>query len=269
VQLNRRKAQAGQALLDRHAVAAYQTGGMASVSALLSNDLADIAERLELVDQVAARQTAEVDEAQAAIAAHAEAALALDRLQSERQALLSSRQTAMKALDERFREARALTTRLRRERANTPQVKATADAGSAPAASSGGVACPMAEPYSFIDSWGASRSGGRSHKGTDIMAAYGTTVYAITNGVISRTRSGGGLGGIALYLQGDNGIEYYYAHMASLSVREGQRVRAGAVVATNGATGNAAGGPPHVHFEVHPGGSSPVNPYPYVKAACG
>ena len=32
-------------------------------------------------------------------------------------------------------------------------------------------ACPVAGPNSFVDSWGAPRSGGRTHEGTDIIAA--------------------------------------------------------------------------------------------------
>ncbi len=51
--------------------------------------------------------------------------------------------------------------------------------------------------------------------------------------------------------------------------RVGQRVKAGELIAINGQTGNARFTAPHVHFEVHPGGGTPVNPYPYVKAACG
>jgi murein DD-endopeptidase MepM/ murein hydrolase activator NlpD len=93
-------------------------------------------------------------------------------------------------------------------------------------------------------------------------------VHAIVDGVVSR-QSTSSLGGISLYLQGDNGIEYYYAHLDSYASRVGQRVKAGELIAYNGQTGNARFTAPHVHFEVHPGGGTPVDPYPYVKAACG
>ncbi len=38
-------------------------------------------------------------------------------------------------------------------------------------------------------------------------------------------------------------------------------VRMRQAIATVGDTGNATGDPPHVHFEYHPGGGEPVNPY--------
>jgi peptidoglycan LD-endopeptidase LytH len=128
--------------------------------------------------------------------------------------------------------------------------------------------CPVSKPYSFVDSWGAARSGGRAHKGTDIMNPMRNKVHAIVDGVISRF-SNSSLGGISLYLRGDDGNEYYYAHLDSYASRVGQRVKAGELIAFNGQTGNARFTAPHVHFEVHPGGGAPVNPYPYVKAACG
>lgn len=121
---------------------------------------------------------------------------------------------------------------------------------------------------SFRDTWGAPRSGGRRHKGVDVMAPYGAPVYAFTNGRISRLTSGG-LGGISLYMWGDDGNEYFYTHLAGYAagIYVGKRVEAGEHIAINGDTGNARG-TPHVHFEVHPGGGAPVNPYPYMAAAC-
>jgi murein DD-endopeptidase MepM/ murein hydrolase activator NlpD len=130
-------------------------------------------------------------------------------------------------------------------------------------------ACPLGQPLHFRDTWGAPRSGGRRHKGVDMFAPMGTPVYAMTNGVIAR-HSSSRLGGIGLYLRGDDGNEYYYAHLQRIlpGYGPGRRVEAGELIATNGDTGNARGGSPHVHFEVHPGGGRPVNPYPFTAAAC-
>ncbi len=134
---------------------------------------------------------------------------------------------------------------------------------------SGGLACPVDQPRSYSDTWGAARSGGRVHMGTDILAPHGTPLRAYESGTISRMHSNS-LGGISLYLQGASGNEYYYTHLSGyvsgLSV--GQRVSAGQHIGFVGDTGNAAG-IPHLHWEVFPGGGGNVNPYPYARSACG
>lgn len=134
---------------------------------------------------------------------------------------------------------------------------------------SGGLACPVDQPRSYTDTYGAPRSGGRAHLGVDILAPMGTPVRAYETGMISRMNSNS-LGGISLYLRGDSGNEYYYTHLSGYvsGMSTGQRVTAGQHIAFNGDSGNAAG-IPHVHWEVRPGGGGNVNPYPYAYSACG
>lgn len=131
-------------------------------------------------------------------------------------------------------------------------------------------ACPMDRGIShFIDSWGFPRSGGRRHRGTDIMGPMGAPVYAFTSGVIAR-HGNGRMSGLTLWLHGDDGQHYLYAHLQGYAPRGavGTRVRPGELIAYNGDTGNARGGAPHIHFEQHPGGGRAINPFPYLSAAC-
>jgi murein DD-endopeptidase MepM/ murein hydrolase activator NlpD len=163
-------------------------------------------------------------------------------------------------------EVRALFDRLQRAEANRAARSRTPRA-SRSVRLVGRYTCLVGPNHAFSDTWGAPRSGGRRHLGTDVFAPYGSPAYAVTDGVVTRTSSSSN-GGLGLYLRGTDGNEYYYAHMSRFTSSPGQHVTAGTEVARVGDTGNARGGPAHVHFEVHAGGGYPVNPYPYVRAWC-
>ncbi len=140
-------------------------------------------------------------------------------------------------------------------------------AGGLPAGSIPGFICPITSGASFINDWGFPRSGGRTHKGNDLFAPRGTPVVAVTAGTV-RLKSNS-LGGITAFLVGAEAT-YYYAHLDGYApgIATGQRVAKGTVLGYVGNTGNAIGGATHLHFQLHPGGGAPVNPYPTLRAAC-
>lgn len=123
--------------------------------------------------------------------------------------------------------------------------------------------CPVPGAH-FVNDWGFPRSGGRAHEGTDMMAPRGTPIVAPVGGTVSYAT--GAIGGKQFRLTGDDGMSYIGSHMDAFG--EAGRVERGEVIGYVGNTGNAAGGAPHLHFEVHPDGGAAMNPYPVVMAAC-
>jgi len=123
---------------------------------------------------------------------------------------------------------------------------------------------PVAGPADYRDDWYEARFGPpfHLHQGTDIFAARGTPVRAPSAGVVRF--EDGGLGGKAAYVTQPDGTFYYMAHLDGFAPKlaSGAAVKQGQVVGYVGDSGNAVGGSPHVHFEVHPRGGAAVNPKP-------
>jgi murein DD-endopeptidase MepM/ murein hydrolase activator NlpD len=240
-----------QLRLSQQAADLYRTGGRGDALAPLLGDQPPdtFARRMEYLDMVVDSGVDVVQEARQAQQVYDGNLAQMEQLAAQERALVEELDSAAQELDNQFRTVEARVEGFGSVR--------------------DGVACPVGEPSTFIDSWGFARSGGRSHQGTDILAPRGIPLFAYTDGVIEDTQNtDSGLAGLYYYLRGDDGNVYFGAHMDTLSVVPGQRVRAGEPIGTNGDTGNARG-TPHLHFELHPGGGRPVNPYSLVQAACG
>ena len=96
----------------------------------------------------------------------------------------------------------------------------------------------------------------RMHRGIDFHAAYGSPIYAVSDGLVEFAGRHGGHGNYVKLGHG-GGLETGYAHMSRIAVTPGERVRRGEVIGYVGSTGLSTG--PHLHFEVYKGGQT-VNP---------
>jgi len=97
---------------------------------------------------------------------------------------------------------------------------------------------------------GYSRSRGRIHAGRDIPIAHGTSLYAITDAVITDVGYDGGYGYYITFVD-TNGVEHFYGHLREMPrFKRGQTVSAGTVLGYVGSTGQTTG--PHLHWEVSP-----------------
>ncbi|MCU1375538.1 MAG: putative metalloendopeptidase [Actinomycetia bacterium] len=211
------------------------------------------------------------DAADAYRAAAADFAVAETKLSSSRKAAsaaLAGYRRRVSTANAKLRSLQKLETeRIARDKARR------AAAGRKPPRQGGGLVigtgdwiCPVQGPRAFGNDYGQPRGGGRRrHEGNDILAPRGTPVVAPVAGTASQ--HGNRLGGNSFYLHGVDGVTYYGAHLDSYSSNYG-RVSAGTVLGWVGNSGDARGGPTHLHFEIHPGGGGPVNPYPTLRRYC-
>lgn len=147
----------------------------------------------------------------------------------------------------------------------------------------------------WTDTWGAPRSGGRSHIGVDIMGDKMIPLVAVNDAVVTWGEFDNADGNI-VRLRDDAGWEYQYIHinndtpgtddgnascrqafaakicdsLSGTRIKKGLRFEAGEFIAFLGDSGNAEWTAPHLHFEVYQpdgNGVTAVNPTPFVDRA--
>ncbi|MBW3593168.1 MAG: M23 family metallopeptidase [Actinobacteria bacterium] len=136
-----------------------------------------------------------------------------------------------------------------------------------------GYVFPVYGPSTFTNDFAAARALTGWHHGNDIFAPAGAPILAVTDGTLFLV-GWNDIGGNRLWLRDTAGNEFYYAHLSAFSplAYNGSRVRAGDVIGFVGASGDAVGTPPHLHFEIHPaallglGYDGVINPYRYLLA---
>ncbi|MGH2769607.1 MAG: murein hydrolase activator EnvC family protein [Actinomycetota bacterium] len=231
----------------------YRTGGVeAYLEGLLgASNLRTFLKRIQYLEIVGEKDARMIDEMRETQAQADEIRASLKAQRTEKKKHLESLRAKQSELEARFRGAKS-AARVARFGAF------------------GGFTLPLVGPVTFVDTWSAPRGGGRRHQGTDVMAPCGADVVAVTKGTIEAMSSGGN-GGTMLWLRAVSGDKFFYAHLRGWApgVREGQGVSLGERIAFNGNSGNARGGPCHVHFEWHPGGGGAINPYSLLRAALG
>ncbi len=263
-------------------IEAYTTGGSNMITAAFAaGSIQDLLTSQVLIERATTRDLVALDRLSAVSREMDRLQVELDAKEDEVQILRQAQIAAVTNLDELHAKAqqlfnsadsnyRAAVTKYRAALAREAARKAALKRGGAaglPAVTTQGVVCPVHGGASFIDSWGYPRSGGRTHKGTDMFRGRGAALAAVDNGSVRV--SSHYLGGKQVYLYADNGVYYYYAHLDGWApgLTTGQRVSKGQLVGYMGDSGNARG-TPHLHLGMGVTGGGLVNPYPTFRSVC-
>ncbi|MGP4015448.1 M23 family metallopeptidase [Saccharopolyspora sp. 5N708] len=104
---------------------------------------------------------------------------------------------------------------------------------------------------------------GTTHYGIDIANAKGTPIYSVADGVVIEAGPASGFG-LWVRVQHTDGTITVYGHVNTITVDEGDKVKAGDQIATMGNRGFSTG--THLHFEVWNTSGKKINPLPWMQA---
>lgn len=155
--------------------------------------------------------------------------------------------------------------RLRQEAANQTPNQGTSSGTAGPSiapSGSGRLSNPCPSAYISSEFGGRKSPGGigsTNHKGRDYAAGSGSPIYAAASGTVTTVSWNVARGYYVVINHGD--LATLYQHCSATYVSVGQQVSVGQNIAAVGSTGYSTG--PHLHFEVHVGGT-PVDPRYYL-----
>ena len=86
------------------------------------------------------------------------------------------------------------------------------------------------------------------HRGIDIAAPAGSPVFATADAVVERVANNRVLGSYVILDHFGRSHQTLYAHLSSVDIRVGQRIRGGVPIGRVGSTGLSTGA--HLHFEL-------------------
>jgi murein DD-endopeptidase MepM/ murein hydrolase activator NlpD len=260
-----------QGALSARAREAYVSGAAGTVELLLSSaSFTQFSDRVEYLGRLAVSDGDLLLEAKVNDEQLRRYQQDLAGLSADQASAIASLAMQKRAIGDKLSEAQSILADLQKKLADEEADRRRAAAASLglPARGNGALrACPVGQPNTFIDSFGFPRPGGRTHQGIDMMAPLGTPVYAAQSGRFEQNYNS--LGGTSALVFAGNGDYTYYAHLSSYAgVGNGSTVSAGTMIGHVGNSGDAQGGPYHLHFEYHPGGGGAIDPYTLLLAVC-
>ena len=243
-----------RAALAGRAAAMYTMGNVSALESMLgSQSMTEFVDKFTYLEQIRTREQGLLEEL-----------TALRRRARLESAELSQVITSAAAVRRAYANRQAELMAKLRELRSLQNLIGSLGSGGRLSRAPNGFVCPVAGPHYVSNNFGAPRPGG-PHTGDDIEADYGIPTVAVLPSRVVATPNGGWIG-IGAVIRDAMGNEWLYAHMESRYVHVGESMKAGQLLGRVGCTGRCYG--PHLHFEYHPHGGAPANPYRILSSAC-
>ncbi len=185
----------------------------------------------------------------------------LEESLDEANALLKSADADLASAEKRYEKLEELETQVNKER---EEMLAELSQKTGQKYVGGEFLWPLPDPYTKVSCGFGPRihpvtGKYQHHNGIDIPAAYGTPIYAVNDGTVIEVSSNYADGYYVTISHG-GGVASFYSHLSRWSVKVGDKVKRGQVIARVGSSGYTTGA--HLNLNIYVN-STAVDPMPY------